>query len=594
MRLWYKWLITFILLPILLASRATFSATEDKSGLDTLILSESRDPLYPLAEEIANTESLPIFHNWREALQNNPSYILWVISPHHLSDAAIIEAAIALRKHAFMPAIGIISGDTLEEARNLWQRKALFKASVAYTAAGEYPSMGIHQAHLHTVEHGKTTQPTPMTKSSLINALQNADYLVFRGHGSATNWRLDATTFLRAEDIPKLPPLVTESGSCQSFRLWVEDSIAMAFAKNGAAAYAGFVFSPLAGATIGNLYALPFEHTWQDFPIGIVISLQNRATLKLFARIPYYFLLGDPRIAFRIPPPYTLVTDIQSGEERTLSYSNAPPGIIPVVIAGGAEYQFIRIDGVGAIAETNNINHTRLQSMNLKGDKYLLFAHNGGEFTIHLRRHVPFVWQFSNTIQNAFDLTHFIMPQNGGDIILLLCGLATLAGILKSRQHRQKIAKRQKGIFLSSFLVAVAFLTSATIYQVMRLNQISILHKPVYISPIWLATVFLLAGSAAYLYLSHPSWIAKVLSSLLATLPALLPALFNLSTLLIFNLFFSMPHLGTAIASYHLGTLPLISAGVWYAAFELATRAAQTAFCIFNKRVKTGEHLPSG
>ncbi|NPV84485.1 MAG: hypothetical protein HPY45_00570 [Anaerolineae bacterium] len=594
MNLWHKGLITFILLSILLASRATSPTTEDKAGLDSLILSEQEDPLYPLAEEIASTESLPVFHNWHEALQNNPSYILWVISPHHLSDTVIIEAAIALRKHAFIPAIGLISGNTLEEARNLWQRKAPFKASVAYTAIGEYPSMGIHQAHLSAVEHGKTTQPTPMTKSSLVNALQHADYLVFTGHGSATSWYLDTTTSFRAEDIPSLPPLVIASGSCQSFRLWVKDSIAMTFAKNGAAAYAGFVFSPLAGATIGNIYALPFEHTWQGFPIGMVISLQNRATLKLFARIPYYFLLGDPRIAFRILPPYTLVADIQSGEERTLSYSNAPPGIIPVVIVGGAEYQFIHIDGVGAIAETDPINHIRLQTMNLKGDKYLLFAHNGGEFTVHLRRRAPFLWQFSNTIRNAFDLVHFIMPQNGGDIILLLCSLITLAGILKSRQHRQKIAGEQKSIFLLSCAVAGVFLISATIYQVTRLDQISILHKPVYISPIWLAAIFLLTGSATYLHLSHTAWIAKVLSSLLATLPALLPALFNLSTLLIFNLFFSMPRLGTPIASYHLGTLPLVSAGVWYAAFELVTRVTQTALSSSSKNKKFGEQPLSG
>ena len=43
-----------------------------------------------------------------------------------------------------------------------------------------------------------------------------------------------------------------------------------------------------------------------------------------FAQIPYYYLLGDPRIALQEEAPYDPIEDEVSGRTRTLTLAGAP------------------------------------------------------------------------------------------------------------------------------------------------------------------------------------------------------------------------------------------------------------------------------
>jgi hypothetical protein len=92
------------------------------------------------------------------------------------------------------------------------------------------------------------------------------------------------------------------TASCNTVRLWNEDSIALRFVDQGAAANSGFVYSPNEGYLIGEFDGLSFRYTWPDFPIGHVIQAQNRSTLQGFAQFPYQHLLGGPQIALQTEP----------------------------------------------------------------------------------------------------------------------------------------------------------------------------------------------------------------------------------------------------------------------------------------------------
>ncbi len=101
-----------------------------------------------------------------------------------------------------------------------------------------------------------------MTKTGFIKVLQSADYLTFTGHGSSRSLNLDENIRLTAADVPSLDSVVISTGSCQTVRPWNADSIARRFVDQGAAAYAGFVFSPNEGFLIGEFDGLPFRYTW--------------------------------------------------------------------------------------------------------------------------------------------------------------------------------------------------------------------------------------------------------------------------------------------------------------------------------------------
>ena len=55
-----------------------------------VVLADPDDPYEPLAEEIANANAAPFVHSVYQALSLAPDFLIWVVSPAKLSDAALV------------------------------------------------------------------------------------------------------------------------------------------------------------------------------------------------------------------------------------------------------------------------------------------------------------------------------------------------------------------------------------------------------------------------------------------------------------------------------------------------------------------------
>jgi hypothetical protein len=517
----------------------------------TVILADPNDPYYTLAEEIAQREALPVLHSLDDALAQNPVFLLWVVSPSRLSDQAMVEFGLAMRDRQQAISTGIISGSTLEQARDLWQRASQVQGQRAFAVNNVNPTAGIYEGRVIAFDESVTSLQ-PLTRTSLKQALQNADYLTFTGHGGEKWWQLNQAPVFRASEISQLPPVVISSAGCNTFRIWILGSIALSFTDKGAAAYTGFAYSPNAGYLIGAYEDLPFRYTWPDFPIGHVVQVQNRGTLKGFARFPYYHLLGDPRIALQTRPPYRLVNDQEEGNTRTLTIADAPAGAIPVHVAGGAGYSFVTIPGVTAAWERDSFYNSRLQMVNVGDDKYLLFVHQGGDLELHLRLRPPWHWIVSDLLADSLDHALLFLPVGGGDIIALVFGGVAWAitgwVLLRRKDTIQAL--------VPAALTGLGFAALHSLYALVRLDHVTITSKTLEFRPLSLVGTFLLVSCGVFLYLNAGSRLAKAIALSVATSSTWAAAIFSLGVIALSNSF-SQAKAGTAIWNYALGLAPL-------------------------------------
>jgi len=569
----------FLILWAILCLAAAASAGGAAAGAapaeeSAAILAAPGDPYYPLAEEIAGREGVPIAHSVAEALALDPAFLLWVASPGRLSDEGMVEMGLALRDRPSTLSVGLISGPTIEEARRLWLRAPAVQAGRVVAVNAANPS-GHIEAQIRTWSGGEGGEQ-PLTKENLIASLREADYLTFTGHGGRTYLRMDEETTLREEDLPTLGPVVVATGSCNTFRPWEEDSIALAFTRQGAAAYAGFAYSPNEGYLLGEFDGLPFRYTWPGFPIGHAVQVQNQGALQGFAQFPYYFLLGDPRIALQTEAPYQLVEDRTDGDERTLTYAGAPAGVIPVRIPDGARYRFVDVAGVSAAWQRGPFYNARLQMADIQGDKFVLFVHPGGDFTLRLRARPAWTWVAGDLLLDSLDEALLFSPQSGGDIAALaVAGLVLAAAAWVWR--RQKPSAR---IVPAAALAGAGAAALHGLYALARLERVTITSKPVAFSPLELVATFVLVGCAAYVALRARSWLGRVVAVALVCFHALGPVLLGLPLIALLNRFSIGPRLGVGLWNYSLGLLPLpaLAFGALFfgVAFALLNRAVQS------------------
>lgn len=535
--------------------------------LRLVIYSAPGDPYAPLAEEIAAAESAPLEHDLAAALNLHPAALMWVAAPAALSDAVMLDFARAFQSQLEAPAVGLITGSTLEKARALWQRRGQVRGQRQVMVNARFPAAHIEKGQLIAIQPDQTVVE-PLTKNRLASALQSADYLTYTGHGASKYLRLDEETTLTAADVPPLNAVVISTGSCQTVRLWDPASIALRMVDQGAAAYAGFVYSPMEGYLIGEFDDLPYRYTWPDYPIGMVVQAQERGTLQSFASLPFHILVGDPRIALQSQPPYHLASDTQNGDQRTLVYTSVPTGAIPVRIPGGADYAFVDVQGVSAASQNDPFYNSRLQMVNLHGDKYLLVeqAKNTGALTITLRKQPPFGWAAADRLLDALDHTLVFNPQSSGDALALAFSILPLGWLglqaLKRRIHRRDL------------LLALAFGLGAALlhglYLLLRLPQVTINSKIIVFSPLSLAGDFLLAASGALIALPAKKWIGRLIGLLVITFNGWAPLLIVLAVFLVYNLGFFKPLLGVELYTYTLAWLPGIA---WLALTALALAA---------------------
>ena len=509
----------------------------------TVVLSDSLDAYFPLALEIAEREELQLELEIEKAILRDPAFLLWVISPGALSEQVMTELGIMMRDHGSPLSVGFITGSTIESARRLYERK--FTYSSGHTLVDD-PGK--------TITHitGDSTAVMPLDLIDLRQTLRNTSYLCYSGHGAGGYWRLGDEMFLKASDIEPLPPLVVSSGACQTFRLFDAASIALAFTDLGAAAYAGFVFSPAPYYHFGFTDGFPMLFTYPEFPIGVVIALQNRGSLASFARFPFYFLLGDPRSCFRNEKPYRIADDRTEGTQRILRFEEVPEGFIPVRIEEGASYSFIDVEGVSAAGRNDVFYNSKLQFIDYGGDMYILFAHGGGDLTIRLKREEPFFWAARDALIDALDHAFVYIPTTGGTLFLLIVAASVL---FVTVVHSVRSGGRIRG-FYAALTAGLCVAGWRGLYALFRLDDAAIVSTRLGFEGRFAAATLILAGCGAILYFNVRSRLWRVGTVLVMTFPIWAVALFWAAGITYMNLAGAIPRLGTPIYSYTLSVMP--------------------------------------
>ncbi len=540
---------------------------ENQGGM--VVLSADNGAYHPLAIEIAESEHASLVTSWDDALAVSPDEILWVISPDNLSDEIIIEAGRTLKTQAMLPSVGLISGNSPESARALWLRGRQLRSSlqsdpprVFIAANGVHPTAGTTEPQLTILVAGKPAETRALDLNTFKDALKEADYLYFAGHGGDSYLRIDPQTKLETGNLPETTNTIIESMGCQTMRPWSGDSIAIDLVEQGAAAYAGFAYSPLAGYITGGLRDMPFRYTWPDFPIGAVAALENRAAMQSYADFPFFFVLGDPRAALNAAQPYDEPANpLENRTSLLYSYRNAPSGLIPVRITGGGEFHYVNVNGVADTADGDPFFNSRLQAASRNGDKYILFNHQGGDFTIDLRKDPPLFWWPSRLLTASWDDVALFTPLNGGNWIVVVSGLITTVSMFFRGYGRGRISQ---GLRLKpAILCAIAITLTLGVYQVLRLPVTSVNTKAMYFDPLWLAGVFLLSFSGCGFYCLSERPFAKVLALCIGIFPALLPAVFALLIVGGTNLLITQK-IGAPVYNYQTGLQPLIAAAIWF------------------------------
>ena len=517
----------------------------------TVVLADPHDAYYALAEEIAQRDEAHLAGSLEEALGLDPEFLLWVVSPSHLSDTVLVDFGLAMGARESAIAVGVISGSTMEKARGLWLRSSEVQGRLVVAANAANPSGNISSG-ITVFGPGGTTYH-PLTLATLTRYLQRADYLTFTGHGGRTHLKLYPDVLLHPDDVPELSSIVVGTASCNTFRIWEEDSIALAFVDRGAAAYAGFAYSPNEGYLIGEFSGVPLRYTWPEFPIGHVVQVQNEGALQGFASFPYYFMLGDPRLALQSDAPYRVVADREGGDVRTLSYADAPAGFIPVQIPRGAGYTFVEVPGVTSAWEGDPFYNARLQMINIGEDKYVLLKHAGGDFTLILRQAPPWYWPVLDFFADSLDHVLLYLDPTGGDVVgLFLGGLAWLT--ILSLLRRVEGGKLK---LLASALSGAVFAAMHASYAFARLGDVTITSKIVQFGPLSLVGTFLVTGAGAFLFLNSRSWRVKAVALALATMPVWVALCYSFAVIAAVNILVFWAKLGTGAYNYTLALLPI-------------------------------------
>jgi hypothetical protein len=549
----------------------------------TAVLSVPHDAYHVLAEEIAQRDGAHLVGSLEEALALDPDYLLWVVSPSHLSDQVLVDFGLAMGARESAISVGVISGSTMEQARELWLRSSEAQGRLVVAANAANPSGNIGSGITVFAPGGAAYRP--LTLASLTRYLQKADYLTFTGHGGRSHLELYPDVLLGPHDVPELSSVVVATAACNTFRIWEKDSIALAFVDRGAAAYAGFAYSPNEGYLVGEFSGVPLRYTWPGFPVGHVVQVQNRGTLRGFASFPYYYLLGDPRLALQSEPPYVLVGDREGADARTLSYSDAPAGFIPVHIPGGARYAFVEVLGGTSAWEGDPFYNASLQMVNIGEDKYVLLKHAGGDFTLVMRQAPPWHWPVTDFFSDSLDHVLLYLVQTGGDVIgLFLGGLAwlTILSLLRRVEGaRLKLA--------ASALSGAFFAALHASYAYARLGDVTITSKIVQFGPLPLVGTFLVTGAGTFLFLNSRSWRARALAVALGTMPVWVAITFTFAVIATVNIFVFRPELGTGAYNSALALLPI-------GALAVESLLLLAGFSLLNRLVTLvgrGKHSPT-
>ena len=515
----------------------------------TVILSDSSDTYYGLALEIAGNEEIPVVHSLEDLFAADPRFVLWILSPGAFSDSLLVRFGLAVEERELPFSWGIITGSTVGSARRLYERSCSPVGNLSSVHAREGVTI---------VRNDGEDERVPLDRSSLSRVMAGSRYLVFSGHGGGRYWRIDKDRLLAEDDIPPLPPLAVTTGACSTFRPWVDGSIALAFTDAGAAAYAGFLYSPAPFYLMGHPDGFPLQHAWTGFTVGDIVAIQNRGSMKGFAAYPFYHLLGDPRLAFRSKAPYRLVEDRREGDKRTLVYADAPSGFLPVRIVGGGSYDYIEIAGVSSSGARDHFYNGALEMMRRGGDLYVLFDHEGGGFTVLLERTPPRARVLIDGLADAFDHTYIFLPSTNSTIFLLIVSASVLLGTIWFVLRKGLVIRGAR----EALAIGISFALLKAAYALVRMDRISVVSYDVEFNPYYIVGVSILAGCGALFFLNVRSRLWKAASLLIAGFPNWAIAGFWCAGITYINLFEAVPRIGTRLYRYPIGLLPAIVFGL--------------------------------
>ncbi len=516
-----------------------------------LVVCHPEDLLRPVAEEIAAQEHAAVKDSWEGA---QGDYLVWVVEPQRLSDKAVIAFTRSWRDQFRNTAVGLIVGQTPRQARELWSRSAQVRGDPA-------AALDVRSA--------------PVSPKDFLDTVATHGYVTFAGHGGQTFLALGEDTSMKARDLPPLRGLVLGTASCNVFRPWAEDSIALGFAEKGAAAFAGFVYSPEAGYLIGCYRGLPLRWTTPEFPIGRVIQLQNQSAMQAFADLPYYLLLGDPRIHLHRGPLYSHREEENLGDIRIITMHDVPRGFVPLILKDGSAFERIAASGTET-ARGFPFYNSRLQAMDIGPDKYVLAEHGGGTLTLRLSRSASAGWQVKAAILESLDtLLVFVINSTESAAILILVGLAALgaSSAVRSCTLRTALAGAAAGGFLA--LLHAIWVGS-------RVPDAVVTSKPLAFSFLPIVATFLLAGCGAIRFLRAPGRRGRLAAVTISSLPGLLPGILHLGVTAAANELLFRPRVGAAVYNYHCALLALTAAvflaALSYLTFQVTLRAVMRLY----------------
>jgi hypothetical protein len=522
-----------------------------------VVVCDPADSLRPVAEEIAGEESIAVADSWSEV---HGEYLVWVVEPGRLSDRVLVSFARAWRDRFPETAVGLIVGRTPEQARALWRRARDVRAmpSAAFDARN------------------------PISKERFVEVLSAGGYVTFAGHGGETYLRLGSDGILKSNELPPVPNLVIGTESCNVFRPWARDSIALALVENGAAAFAGFAYSPESGFLIGGYDGLPFRYTSPEFPIGRVVQLQNRGAMRAFAALPIYFLLGDPRMALTAQPPYRITADESRDGSRQITLAGAPPGLLPVRIRGASGYDVIEACGTSA-ARGHGFYNSRLQALDAGSDKFVLVDCTGGPLILRLHRAMPWWWPAKTLFLEALDnALVFFGSGSPACVLALVLGLLVLLAVACRGATRRAIVG---GAVAGAVLAALHL-----VWVLARLGHITVISKSTSLNPLAMVATFVLTGSAGVLYMAAGSRRGRAIALLLATFPAWAPAVLHLAFTLGANLAVFQPHVGASVYSHRMAQLAACSSAITFVAVLCVFALVRRRFA--QSAMATAEHGP--
>ncbi len=505
----------------------------NENSSSTVLLSSIGDPYYSLAEEISQGEGIPIYHSFEKAAEAKPLFLLWIAAPEGLSESVLMDFSAKLKGLDTSISVGILSGNTIEDARRLWKGSSQVPVNDYAIVNGTKKN----KIEPEIISGGDNQNGSmELTMDHLLTALQNSDAVQITLEGAADTWfDLSLGITVHSEDIPTLDGSIIQHYGCSTFRPWTEDSIALASISKGASAYCGFVYSSVSGTRFGDYTDISTIYTWDKFPLGHLVQIQNRAAMQSYADAPHYFMLGDPRIYCRNEAPYEIVSDTINGSSRTILLADVESGLIPVYIEAGAGYEFVSIKGLTSSGMDSNYFNNRLQMMDINADKYLVIDNDSNTVSIELRKQPPV---FLTAGSNIIYFLDSVITQNQGSSQPLLFVLPLLILFVIGL-----IRKRYTGHHL---IAALIFGTGAAllslIYILVRSGSIVVTNIPVKINWFHTAGIFISAGYGELLYARARKPRDRLIAVLAANLNALVTFIIFGAGLLIIRLIFGGTH----------------------------------------------------